>query len=241
MKNKNSYSADKTVNYYKKLSLYGLFNYEKQLIEEYFEVGRKILDIGCGAGRTSFALSKMGYKVVGIDYSENMIEIARTLDTESEYFIQDVRNMSFQSCLFDYAFFSFNGLMLLETYEDRKKAVWEISRILKNEGIFFFTTPFLDNKVKKEYWVKKVTIYSKSLEELSKQERIELGDDIIEEDEVEFQLHIPFLNEIREMLDECGFDILFEGRRLDIFLEEELEDELDDNYLWVVICKNVQL
>lgn len=239
MRNRKSYAADETVNYYKKLSLRGLFEYEKQIIEKYFVVGKKIIDIGCGTGRTCIALSKLGYMVTGVDYSENMIKAARILDSKSEYFVKDVRKLSFPSFSFDYAFFSFNGLMLLETYEDRKKAIMEIRRVLKNDGIFFFTTPFLDNKVKSEYWAKKVATYSHSLEELSGEEKLELGDDIIKEGETEFYLHIPFLSEIREMLDVCGYDILFEGRRLDKFPEEELERELDDNYLWVVMCRNV--
>lgn len=62
---------------------------------------------------------------------------------------------------------------------------------------------------------------------------------MIEEGDVEFHLHIPFLKEVRGVVRECGYDILFEGRRLDKFPEEELEDELDDNYMWVVIKKNV--
>jgi len=36
-----------------------------------------ILDIGCGSGRLSVKLAKEGKKVVGIDYSSNMIKLAR--------------------------------------------------------------------------------------------------------------------------------------------------------------------
>jgi len=40
-------------------------------------VGSKILDVGCGVGRHSIELAKRGYKVVGIDISQRMIEKAR--------------------------------------------------------------------------------------------------------------------------------------------------------------------
>ncbi len=241
MNNIESYSVAKTVEYYKNLSSCGLFEYEKKLIEKYFVPGSRVIDIGCGAGRTSIALRNMGYDVVGVDYSANMIEAARALDSAIEYFVQDARNMTFPSDTFDCAFFSFNGLMLLESYDDRKKAALEIHRVLKNKGIFYFTTPFLDNKVGRGYWAEKVETYLKPLNEFSKDELLKLGDDVTEEDAVQFHLHIPFVNEIREMLDECGYDILFEGRRLDWFPEEKLEDELDDNYMWMVVSENVQL
>lgn len=36
-----------------------------------------ILDLGCGTGRHDFELCKLGYKLTGIDISENMINIAQ--------------------------------------------------------------------------------------------------------------------------------------------------------------------
>lgn len=39
--------------------------------------GLKVLDIGCGRGELCYALAKMGADVVGIDYSEEAIDIAR--------------------------------------------------------------------------------------------------------------------------------------------------------------------
>jgi hypothetical protein len=38
-------------------------------------------------------------------------------------------------------------------------------------------------------------------------------------------------------MDETGMEILFSARRLDFSGTEKMEDELDDNYLWVVTCK----
>jgi SAM-dependent methyltransferase len=39
--------------------------------------GARVLDVGCGPGWTSHYLGKMGYTVLGLDLSEDMLEIAR--------------------------------------------------------------------------------------------------------------------------------------------------------------------
>jgi len=41
--------------------------------------GKKILDVGCGSGRVSVELAKRGGYVTGIDFSVNMIEMAKSL------------------------------------------------------------------------------------------------------------------------------------------------------------------
>jgi ubiquinone/menaquinone biosynthesis C-methylase UbiE len=37
----------------------------------------RVLDIGCGTGRHSIALTKMGYEMTGLDLSDGMLEVAR--------------------------------------------------------------------------------------------------------------------------------------------------------------------
>lgn len=39
--------------------------------------GRKILDVGCGSGRYSVELARAGAEVVGVDFSEEMLSMAR--------------------------------------------------------------------------------------------------------------------------------------------------------------------
>ena len=53
----------------------------------------------------------------------------------------------------------------------------------------------------------------------------------------EFYLHVPFISEVEQMLEEAGMELLFSARRLDYSGIEKMEDELDDNYLWVTTCK----
>jgi len=49
-----------------------------------------ILDLGCGMGHYSTYISNKGFKVTGIDFSEEMIKIAKRNDSDVEYIIHDI-------------------------------------------------------------------------------------------------------------------------------------------------------
>lgn len=129
MNNLLSYLDNETVDYYKWLSQYGLFTYEQKIINSYFPKGSLVLDIGCGAGRTTVGLHSLGFQVRGIDYSETMIEKAKENYPDLVFSVQNVLDLEFPDNSFDCAIFSFNGLMLVGEYTDRLKALSEIMRV----------------------------------------------------------------------------------------------------------------
>ncbi|MFI5253126.1 MAG: class I SAM-dependent DNA methyltransferase [Bacteroidota bacterium] len=47
--------------------------------------GKKAIDFGCGTGRSTRFLRKLGFDVVGVDISEPMLALARKNDPEGEY------------------------------------------------------------------------------------------------------------------------------------------------------------
>ena len=49
--------------------------------------GTKAIDFGCGAGRSTRFLKKMGFEVIGIDISQDMISKAKEFDPEGEYIV----------------------------------------------------------------------------------------------------------------------------------------------------------
>ncbi len=57
--------------------------------------GRRVLDVGCGQGRFTRQLARRGARVVGIDWSTRMIELARRHERESrlgiDYRVADAR------------------------------------------------------------------------------------------------------------------------------------------------------
>ncbi|MCD8125847.1 MAG: class I SAM-dependent methyltransferase [Lachnospiraceae bacterium] len=235
--NEKSYNETEIVSYYKDFISAGLFYYEERLINKYFIAGGKTLDIGCGAGRVTIQLHERGYQVIGMDYAEKMIVAAQSLNENIDYRVGNILSAPFDDHEFDNIIFSFNGLMLIETYTERLLATKEISRLLNGYGKFIFTTPYLDNKVTKSYWTKKTKKLGIDVNNMTWEQQLELGDEQLEDYGSEFFLHIPFLSEVEKMMDEADMEILFSARRLDYSGIEDKEDELDDNYLWVVTCK----
>jgi len=47
--------------------------------------GTKAFDFGCGTGRSTRLLRKLGFDVTGVDISEDMLQIARTIDPSGDY------------------------------------------------------------------------------------------------------------------------------------------------------------
>ena len=47
--------------------------------------GTRALDFGCGTGRSSRFLKRLGFNVIGVDISEDMLRIARATDPSGDY------------------------------------------------------------------------------------------------------------------------------------------------------------
>ena len=56
--------------------------------------GTRTLDFGCGAGRSTRFLRKLGFNVTGVDLSEDMLRIARALDPAGDYRIVPGDNLT---------------------------------------------------------------------------------------------------------------------------------------------------
>ena len=103
-------------------------------------MGKQILDLACGEGSNARILAKKGAKVVGVDFSNNMIELARQTEKEERlgisYYVSDAANLKeLQSGCFDMVT-CFMALMDIEDYEE---AIREVARVMKKSGRFIFS------------------------------------------------------------------------------------------------------
>lgn len=56
--------------------------------------GAKALDFGCGTGRSTRFLRKLGFEVSGVDISEDMLGMARVVDPSGDYRIVTGDNLT---------------------------------------------------------------------------------------------------------------------------------------------------
>lgn len=89
----NTYDNGNYADSYSKLEFPGCYYLAyrdlPEIISKYARKG-KAIDFGCGAGRSTRFLRKLGFDVTGIDISESMINKAKELDPEGKYqFIND--------------------------------------------------------------------------------------------------------------------------------------------------------
>ncbi len=121
------------------MNVHGLRDGEERIIT-HFAPASRILDIGCGTGRTTAILKDRGFNVVGMDYSAAMIAKARAQRPDITYDVMDASALSYADASFDNAFFSYNGLGFVYPEAARLKALSEIHRILKPGGIFAYSS-----------------------------------------------------------------------------------------------------
>ena len=218
----------------------GLWESEEYVFNKYFEKNKKILDIGCGTGRTTFGLYELGYKnIIGLDLSKDMLTSARKISKNKGYnikFIQgDVKDLDFKDGSLDYALFSFNGVMQIPKKDNRIKALKEIKRVLKPNGIFIFTTHDRDRGEEfLDYWRSEKEKWNKGEQD----KRLhEYGDRITtsKNENSEIFIHIPDRKEVVESIKQSGLKIVEDFYRSDKFDEKEKVKQFSGECrFWVV-------
>lgn len=95
-----------------------------------------LVDLGCGTGRLSRALSGLGWNVKGIDFSQGMIQRAREKCSSELYVLADLNEpLQLDSCSQDCVV----SLSVLQCLKEPSSHLREIARILRPEGRLFLT------------------------------------------------------------------------------------------------------
>jgi ubiquinone/menaquinone biosynthesis C-methylase UbiE len=137
-------------------------DFKTKLLEyiTYFPTDATVLDVGCGRGLLSFLLAEVGYKVIGLDYIQKIVDInneevkAKGLAGKAAFVSGDVFDMPLQKESFGVVLDA--GLLHhvhTEDWQDYKK---EVDRVLKRNGLYLSislskeTVNYLDFKPKND-------------------------------------------------------------------------------------------
>jgi ubiquinone/menaquinone biosynthesis C-methylase UbiE len=113
----------------------GLDSYWRFHRDQFLELvpppGRLTLDIGCGEGRLSRDLTRLGHRVIGIDASATLIAAARAADPDGDYRLASASALPLEdkSCDLVVAF------MALQDMDDLMSSVAEMARVLDGGGV----------------------------------------------------------------------------------------------------------
>jgi len=215
--------------------IYDYKDYEKEtdFIEKIFKKfslfkPRRILDLGCGTGGHIIPLTKRGYVCVGVDLSKAMIRLAK-----EKAVAQRLKNLEFKvASMHDFKVpGSFDGVIsmssaicFLHTYKYFRAALEKIRFCLKEGGLLIFDfwnglvviNQYSPTKValRRRKNIELVRISETKLDFLKQQAKVKIKVNIIKDKrliddfEDEHVVRFYFLDEMRNYLENNGFQVL---------------------------------
>ncbi len=99
--------------------------------------GRRVLDAGCGGGRTSAWLAELGAEVVGIDVSPELVRLARERLPSATFSVGDLAEpLPFENGEFDVAVAG----LVMHYLRDWVPTLRELRRVLRPDGVVVLST-----------------------------------------------------------------------------------------------------
>ncbi len=118
----------------------GLYTFERAIIERHFpQPPARVIDLGCGAGRTTIGLEAIGYDVDALDLADDLVGEARRRVKRGRVHAMDARALTFADGSFQAALFSFNGLDCVYPSNERDRVLTEVHRVLAPGGVFYYS------------------------------------------------------------------------------------------------------
>ncbi len=236
----NAYSKKENLDFYKKI---GLWKAEKILFQNYFSMKGKLLDIGCGGGRTTIPLARMGCKVVAFDITPKLVKIAKQnakrSNAKARIELGDATNMKYPDNSFNYALFSFNGIEAIPGKNKRFIALQNIYRVLKPEGMFIFTTnttAYLNHYdrffIHKEFLKFLFSNLFRIKNKYSRLKDFEFGDCFLGKNHSMY-IHFSRIKNVKKELRKIGFTLIYSEFRE--IIEKKEKPNLRKDYFYV--CK----
>lgn len=119
--------------------------FQMNIFKKYVHTNARILDVGCGYGRTLKELYDNGYEnSIGIDFSEKMIEKGKKLYPNLSFEIMRKGKTKYYENTFD-AVILLAVLTCIITDDEQIELLNEIKRVLKPDGIIYINDFLLNN------------------------------------------------------------------------------------------------
>ena len=100
-----------------------------------------ILSLGCGTASHDILLAKKGFKILGVDKSKKMIQLAKEKvkkeNTDIKFKVADITNFKVSE-KFDFAMAMFNILGYMTENEQMERMLKNVFKFLKKDGLFVF-------------------------------------------------------------------------------------------------------
>jgi ubiquinone/menaquinone biosynthesis C-methylase UbiE len=126
---------------------------EAAIFDRYREdyVGRTVLDLGVGGGRTTPWLAPQAASYIGLDYSRRMIETCRERFPQWRFQVGDARDLAeFADETIDFVLFSFNGIDYVD-HAGRMQILRETGRVLRPGAVIAFSSHNLESLNGKDF------------------------------------------------------------------------------------------
>ena len=138
------YSTEESLTYYSdRTRNVGLFDRERAMVKRFMTPPATVLDVGCGAGREAVELTRMGFRVVGVDITPRMLEEARRIASERSLDIEFVQgdgtSLDFPNESFDYLLLITQMIHHVPLKANRQRLLREAGRAAKVGGIVLLT------------------------------------------------------------------------------------------------------
>lgn len=127
-------------------------DYFNKLIEKHGGVKGILLDLACGTGSLSEEMSKIGYDVIGVDYSYEMLSVAMDKKIESgrniQYICQDMTELDLYGSV-DVTICALDSMNHLNSIESIVNTVKRVKLFTNPHGLFIFdvNTPYKHKEI----------------------------------------------------------------------------------------------
>ncbi len=183
-----------------------------------------LLDLACGTGSISEVMADLGYDVIGVDNSDEMLNVALDKKFESnaniQYLCQDMRKLDMFGTV-DVTICALDSINHLSNLDDVRKVFEGVAFFSEQDGLFIFdvNTPYKHREIlanntftyetEHVYCVWENTIDSNTLEVKMELQFFELEKNgLYSRSSDGFSEKAYFEEDIERLLKECGFEVI---------------------------------